>query len=59
MFLEIHNSHGQQLIPALLKEGAKDGPVVDYRGLQNTAWTRVTVNAQVTIDLLHGIAETH
>jgi len=44
-------SHGlciSELIPALLKKGAEDGPIVDYRGLHNTAWTRVTVDVQDT-----------
>jgi len=42
-------SHGlcvSELIPALLKRGVKSGPMVNYRGLQNTAWTRVTVTVK-------------
>ncbi|KIM89219.1 hypothetical protein PILCRDRAFT_813147, partial [Piloderma croceum F 1598] len=40
-------SHGlciSELISALLKKSAKGGPIVDYRGLQNTAWSRVIVD---------------
>lgn len=43
-------SHGlciNELIPALLKRNDGGSRAKDYRGLQNTAWTRVTVQAKV------------
>lgn len=44
-------SHGlciSELVPALLKRNDGSLPTKDYRGLMNTAWTRVTVQAKVT-----------
>lgn len=43
-------SHGlciSELIPALLKRNDGGSPAKDYRGLLNTAWTRVTVQVKV------------
>ncbi|KAF8133871.1 histidine phosphatase superfamily [Boletus edulis] len=43
-------SHGlciSELVPALLKRSVGGSPAKDYRGLQNTAWTRVTVQPKV------------
>ena len=43
-------SHGLcigELIPALLKRNDGGSPSRDYRSLQNTAWTRVTVRPKV------------
>ncbi|KAN0087639.1 Histidine phosphatase superfamily [Tylopilus felleus] len=42
-------SHGlciSELVPALLKRNDGSLPTKDYRGLMNTAWTRVTVQAK-------------
>ena len=56
---DIHGSYDQQLISALLKRNAKGALKVDHRGLQNTAWTRVTVDVKVAVDPLQRISETH
>ncbi|KAF8442827.1 histidine phosphatase superfamily [Boletus edulis BED1] len=45
-------SHGlciSELVPALLKRSVGGSPAKDYRGLQNTAWTRVTVQPKVIL----------
>jgi len=42
-------SHGlciSEIIAMLMKKNAKGGQVKDYRGLLNTAWSRVTVDVQ-------------
>jgi len=47
-------SHGlciNELIAALLKRNDGGSPTRDYRGLQNTAWTRVTVQVKVMFGL--------
>lgn len=49
-------SHGlciSELIPALLKRNDGSLPATDYRGLLNTAWTRVTVQAKVDFFTLY------
>lgn len=46
-------SHGlciSELIRALLKRNDGGLPARDYRGLQNTAWTRVTIQVKVIFD---------
>ena len=41
---------GKQVVSALVKKDADGyGQGIDYRGLVNTAWTRVTVGLKVTI----------
>lgn len=48
-------SHGiciSELIPALLKRNDGGAPTKDYRGLLNTAWTRVTVQVKVMFRFL-------
>lgn len=48
-------SHGiciSELIPALLKRDDGGAPAKDYRGLLNTAWTRVTVQVKVMSSIL-------
>lgn len=45
-------SHGlciSELIQALLKRNDGGAPTEDYRGLMNTAWTRVTVQVKVML----------
>ncbi|KAF9241109.1 histidine phosphatase superfamily [Melanogaster broomeanus] len=47
-------SHGlciSELIPALLKRNHGGGSAKDYRGLMNTAWTRVTVQAKPNTEI--------
>ena len=47
-------SHGLcigELIPALLKRNDGGSPTKNYRGLLNTAWTRVTVQVKVMFGL--------
>lgn len=47
-------SHGlciSELVPALLRWNDGSASTEDYRGLQNTAWTRVTVQVKVTYGL--------
>ena len=37
-----------QLIPALLKKGSNLLSGMDYRGLMNTAWTRLTIDVEAS-----------